>query len=71
MENIERFIKDTIYDDYLSLNIEYKGYSVYEPIFNEGMHYIGFPNFILKKNSKIRWTTREEAIEIYLSIEDE
>lgn len=35
----------------------WQNYNVYEPIFTDNeIHYIGFPQFILVKDRKIRWT---------------
>ena len=64
MDSVEKLIQNSIYDSYSQLNIDYKGYFVYQPIFDEIL-YVGYPIFIFKNNSEVRWSTREESEEIY------
>lgn len=44
--------------------MEWKGYSVYEPVYSDELSYIGLPLMILEKDGKIRMTDVDEAFEI-------
>lgn len=60
---IRAFAKKQGYDDVLYLN-KWRGYDVYEPIFNnDEVHIIGVPLVILVKDNIIRMSTVEEAFQ--------
>ena len=46
---------------------QWKGYEVVEPIFTDGeVHYIGFPQYILCKDGKLRWTSNmDECMAVF------
>ncbi len=46
---------------------QWKGYEVVEPIFTDGeIHYIGFPQYILCKDGKLKWTSNmDECLAIF------
>lgn len=49
------------------LNVQYKGYDVYDSFIKEAKYEIraiGMPSFVLVKGDEIRLTTEEEALEI-------
>ena len=58
--------------DYVFLLEDWKEYDIYEPIFwDDKMHYIGKPHYILVTDKKIRWATDEECFEIMNAIEED
>lgn len=49
---------------------KWNGYEVFEPIFTDGnTHLIGFPQYILHKDGKLRWTeNHEESLDIMVAL---
>lgn len=51
-----KMAKESIYDDVKYVGV-WKGYEIYEPILtNGGQRFIGFPQFVLIRDGKARWS---------------
>lgn len=52
-----KMAKESIYDDVKYIGV-WEGYEIYEPILtNAGLCFIGFPQFVIIKDGKARWST--------------
>lgn len=59
-ENILNFAKNSIFTTVTYIG-KWKDYDVWEPGFDDDEpHYIGFPQFILVKDDKIRWSKDDD-----------
>lgn len=62
---ILEFAKERGYENVKEMNLRYKDYEVYEPLFDANkVAYVGLPLCILVRGDTIRMTTPEEAEEI-------
>lgn len=62
MENKLELCRKTLFADSLKKGIDFKGYKVYEPIYNKTF-VGGFPKIILVKDKVVRISTAEECFE--------
>ena len=64
MDEIIKFAKENGYETVKRLDIQFKGYEVYEPSFDDEMPVVGLPLFILAKGTELRLTSPEECFKI-------
>lgn len=69
-EKIEEFAKEYGFDG-AEFKCKWSGYNCYEPVFSNGIAYLGLPQFIFEsENGNIRMSTSEEAFQLIDELTD-
>ena len=66
MKKVKELIKEIQADSFVR-GIDWRGYAVYVPVYNEEV-FVGMPIVVLKKGKVVRFSTPEESLE-YLDYE--